>query len=320
MVMSAAVPATDLFSKRLIFVLGKGGVGRTTMSAALGLLLARRGKRVLLFQSSTKERLGALFGKPVGEEVTFIRENLWAVNTNPQAALHEYGLMVLKWETVYKMVFENRFAKALVRAIPGVDDYAVLGKAWFHTTEMQGDRPRFDTVVFDGPATGHSITMLRIPTAILTAVPEGPLTRDAARARDLLTDRERTAAVLVTLAEEMPANETVELVARLRKEIGMHPSHLIINALYPERFKDGSAPGRVLTALLGAGGAADDPELAPLLGRGRIARARRKLNDTYLARLVQDVPLPTAKVPSLFVPILGPREVEAIADTLEKQL
>ena len=123
--------------------------------------------------------------------------------------------MILRWKSVYEMVFENRVTKAFLRAIPGLDDYALLGKAWFHTTEEKRGKPVWDTVVFDMPASGHSSSMLRVPWVIVDTVPEGPLTRDARTVKELLTDPARTAAVLVTLAEEMPVNEALELEAKL---------------------------------------------------------------------------------------------------------
>src|SRR4029077_7894049 len=138
--------------------------------------------------------------------------------------LHEYGLMVLRYEAVYKMVFENRVSRALVRAIPGLDDYSILGKLWFHTTEETAGRPRFDTIVFDAPATGHALTLLSIPQSILAAGPEGPLTRDWCTVRALVEDRTRTAALLVTLAEDMPTAESIELSERLGREVNLPPS------------------------------------------------------------------------------------------------
>src|ERR1051325_2752958 len=113
------------------------------------------------------------------------------------------------------MVFENRVSKAFLRAIPGLDDYALLGKVWFHTTEDKRGAPVWDTVVFDMPASGHSVSMLRVRWVIAETGPAGPLPRDARTIKSLLCDPARTAAVLVTLAEEMPVNEEIELETKL---------------------------------------------------------------------------------------------------------
>lgn len=310
----------DLLSRRLLVVLGKGGVGRTTFSTALGLYLARKGKRTLLFQTNARERVSQLLGcGPVGEQISQVGENLWAVNTSPHAALHEYGLMVLRYETVYRMVLENKVAKSLLRAIPGLDDYSILGKLWWHTTEEElGGIPRWDTIVFDAPATGHAASMLRLPRSILEAVPEGPLTRDAVKVRQLLEDPGRTAGLLVTIAEEMPVNEAIELFAKM-KALGITIPLLIVNQLYPERFVSGSAPMRALNTLLDSG-EIEDPVLGPVLARGRTTWRRRQLNELYLAKLKTGLSLPQLRLPMVFAAKLGTPDVEELSALIERQL
>jgi anion-transporting ArsA/GET3 family ATPase len=133
---------SSLLDRRLILVAGKGGVGRSTVAAALGAACARRGRRTLLYEANANDRWGSFFhGDAVGTQVTRLRDNLHAVNTNPAAALEEYGLMVLRFKRVYKMVFENRVTRYFLRAIPGLDDYSILGKAWYHTTEERRGKP-----------------------------------------------------------------------------------------------------------------------------------------------------------------------------------
>ena len=306
----------DLCARRLLVVLGKGGVGRTTVAATIAVLFARRGLRTLVFQPNAKDRLSTLFGvAPVGPEVVCVRDHLFAVNTNPQAALHEYGVMVLRYEAIYRLVLENRIAKSLVRAIPGLDVYSMLGKAWWHTTEREGNRPRWDRIIIDAPATGHAVHMLQIPRAILAAVPEGPLTRDALQVAELLEDPARTAAVLVTLAEEMPTAETVELAGRLGSELGMHLHCLVVNQLYPDLLGAGSPGARVLDALDGAG----ERVLGAVAARGHLVQTRRALNERYLARLEREVPVPQVRLPMVFKPTLGPAEIDALADEFERQ-
>ena len=312
-------PAPDLYDKQLVIVVGKGGVGRTSVAAALAAGLARRGRRTLLYQANAKEKLSQLFRGPrVGPDIVQLRDNLFAVNTNPNAALHQYGVMVLRYETIYRMVLENKVAKSLLRAIPGLDDYSIVGKLWFHTTEERAPGvPRWDSVVFDAPATGHASAMLRIPRVILDAVPEGPLTRDAVKVRALLEDRRRTAAVLVTLAEEMPVSESIELAAKLR-DLELPLAWLVVNQLYPDRFDPTHAPGRVLAATSPAPG--DDPAVAGVIARARLLASRRALNESYLARLRGAIDLPEAHLPLLFVPTLGPAEIDRLGRVLEEQV
>ena len=302
------MPLDGIHDKRLILVLGKGGVGRTTIASAIALDCARRGRRTLLYQAAMRDSVSTLLGTaPIGENITPVREKLWAVNTNPNAALHEYGLMVLHYETVYRMVLENRVAKALVRAIPGLDDYSIIGKLWWHTTETLADgSPRWDTIVFDAPATGHAVTMLDIPRVILEVVPDGPLTRDATKVRALLEDPARTAGVIVTLAEEMPVNEAIELHDKLAPRFPLR--HVVVNQLFPDRFASGSTAGRMLDALSDA----KETWLAP----ARLVRSRRALHDEHLARLRARLSLPKTELPYLFVPTLGKKEVEELSRRL----
>ena len=120
-----------LLDRRLILVLGKGGVGRSTMAASIAAACARRGRRTLLYQSNANDRFGDYFGRPaLGPAPSELGPNLWGLNTSPAHALHEDGLMILKFQKVYEMIFENRITKAFLRAIPGLDDYEILGKAW----------------------------------------------------------------------------------------------------------------------------------------------------------------------------------------------
>jgi anion-transporting ArsA/GET3 family ATPase len=321
MVRAVSPPRSALFDKRVIVVMGKGGVGRTTVATAIAQACARRGRRTLLFQAGAKDKLSRLLGcPPVGDQIVPVPGDIWAVNTNPAAAIHEYGLMVLRYETIYRLVMENQVVKKLVRAIPGLDDYSIIGKLWYHTTEeLGGGTPKWDTVVFDAPATGHALTMFKIPRAILEAVPEGPLTRDAVKVRALFEDPGRTAVVLVTLAEEMPTAETTELYQKLEPELGLHATQLVVNQIVPDRFFKPGAPARVLDELLAQGGD-PDPVLAPLVRQARAQRARRQMNERYIARLESAVPLPQAKIPLLFSGELGANELSHISADLEKQI
>ena len=298
------------FDRRLILVVGKGGVGRSTVAAAIAGQLAERGRRTLLFETNANDRFGSYFDKPpVGTELVQLAQNLWAVNTNPAHALEEYGLMILKFRSVYEMVFENRVTKAFLRAIPGLDDYSLLGKAWFHTAEEKRGKPIWDTVVFDMPASGHSVSMLRVPWVISDTVPEGPLTRDAREVKELLCDPARTAPVLVTLAEEMPVNEAIELEGKLTT-LGIVPQQIICNQIYPQHFPAGTPVARVLDTL------AADPRLAsPLrevVAHATLSRDRRVLNERHLADLRKRAATPVHELPMMFAPTLDAAQVRAL--------
>lgn len=308
--------------RRLILVLGKGGVGRSTVAAAIAGRLAAQGKRTLLYETNANDRFGDYFGKPaVSTAPVELAPNLWAVNATPASALAEYGLMILRFQSVYEMVFENRVTKAFLRAIPGLDDYALLGKAWFHTTEEKRGKPVWDTVVFDMPASGHAMSLLRVPQVIVDTVPEGPLVRDARTILALLRDPARTAAVLVTLAEEMPVNETIELEGKLNA-IGIAPQHLVVNQVFPRHFAPGSAVNRMLDALVAdptQAGSAVEPQrgvIDALTAHAQLSRDRRALNERYLAELARRAKTKISELPMVFAQSLGPKDIQQLGDKL----
>lgn len=307
----------SLFDKRFILVLGKGGVGRSTVAAAIADRCARSGKRTLLYEVNANDRFGNYFDKPpVGSEIAQLGPNLYAVNATPASSLAEYGLMVLRWKSVYEMVFENRVTRAFLRAIPGLDDYALLGKVWFHSTEEKRGKPVWDTIVFDMPASGHAWSMLRIPWVITETVPEGPLTRDAREVKALLADPARTAGVIVTLAEEMPVNETLELEDKLGT-LGIVPQHVIANQVFPEHFPDGQPVSRVLDALLA--GPTTSP-LAELAAHAGLSRDRRRLNARYMSELVKRARAPVVQLPMVFAQRLEHPHIAALGDRVAELL
>ncbi len=252
------------FKQRFLFVTGKGGSGKTTVSAALALALSRSGRRVLLATSGAKQRLSTLLGAAaLDTQIQPISNNLWGVLLTPEVALREYGTLVLKSQRLVETLFDNKYVQGLFNGAPGLKEWALLGKAWYHTTETNGDgSPRFDVVIFDAPATGHGLDMLRVPKVILSAAPPGRLRADAERAFSFFRDATQSGVVVVTLPEEMPTNETLELVGALRDDLQLPVAEVVLNAALTqlfdatetsalERFADGARTdelGQTLTA------------------------------------------------------------------------
>jgi anion-transporting ArsA/GET3 family ATPase len=239
---------------RFICITGKGGVGKTTVAAALARAMAARGKRVLVCMCNAKERLSGMLGSPpIGWEVTHVAPNIDAVNMVPERCIEEYGVLVLKVRTLYKALFANKYVTTFFRAVPGLYEWSMLGKAWFHTTELlsgrttdddeppYGDGWKYEVVILDAPATGHGLDMLRVPKVILDVAPAGPLRRDAERAWKLFQNPAHSGVVLVTMPEEMPTNETIELAEAVRG-LNLPIARLVVNGVLPALFTADERP------------------------------------------------------------------------------
>lgn len=223
--------------RRFLFVTGKGGVGKSTVCAALAVSLAAEGRRVLVAVTGAKERVSTLLdGAPLGTDVREIVPGVSGVRLSAEVAIREYGHLKLKSRALADALFENRYVQGFFAGAPGLKEWALLGKAWYHSTEVVDGRPRFDCVLFDAPATGHGLDMLRVPKVLVELAPPGLLRTDAERAWRMLQDPSQSGVVVVTIPEELPVNETEELVGAVRGELGLPIAALVLNVVRPELF------------------------------------------------------------------------------------
>jgi len=297
--------------RRFIFVTGKGGVGKTTVSAALARALAGRGKRVLIAMCNAKERISSMFASDlVGTEIARVAERIWAVNMDPQLAFEQYGRMILKVPALYRVVFQNKYVRSFLPAVPGLSDWAMLGKAWYHTTERdpKGGH-RFDVVLFDAPATGHGVDMLRVPKVIVEVVPPGVLRRDAETAWRMFTNPRETAVLVVTLPEELPVTETLKLIDTIRYELELPLGVLVVNGVLSPLFSDAERSLLVKIETLGKPTSAADGAVQAAARRA----VQEQLQATSLARLVADPRLQRVVLPYLFEDAASPRAIEALS-------
>jgi anion-transporting ArsA/GET3 family ATPase len=234
-----------LGDKRLLIVSGKGGVGRTTVAALTGLILSQTGRRVLVATTGHDDRLAWMLGvERLGAAPREVLPGLSILRLEPDACVREYGSLVLRSRRLSKAVFGNRLVRRFYDAIPGADDFAVLGKVWHEATRAG----RYDVVVFDGPATGHLRLALGVPRAIVDTVFEGPLAREAEEIKRSLEDPAVASALLVAVPERWPLTELGELAQGLHYDIGLSVDALVINKLWraelpeldPTRIEDGA--------------------------------------------------------------------------------
>lgn len=218
----------ELASKRIVFVTGKGGVGKSTVSAALALRISKMGKRCLLAEIGDLSFYQNFFGlEQVSLKPTAIAENLDVVLWDADSCLREYVLHYLKVERLYNLFFENRVTKALINAAPALRELSLLGKITSGIRGIGAPVP-YDCIVIDAYATGHSLALLRAPRGISDVIKIGPMGDQSRDIMKVLSNEDTTAYVIVTLAEELPTIESIELEESLLKEVGIH-AHVICN-------------------------------------------------------------------------------------------
>ena len=281
--------ATTVLEHRLVLVLGKGGVGKSTFAAALARLRAARGQNVLLCEVNADNRLAKLLGvPPTGDDIEKVGDSLFLCNLKPEAALHEYAVMKLKLDRVVKKLLANSVVHHFLRLLPSLPEITMLGKLLFHVREEHRGRPRFDAVILDAPATGHGLSLLGVPQTLLATVPEGPLREDMTWMNALLVDPQITTSVLVTLCEELPVNETLELSAALRDRLHVPRGIGLANGLWPDRFSP-AALDEIRAKAPAAASAVAERFATEATG-----------NRVQLARLRRDLDLPVAELPLIF--------------------
>jgi anion-transporting ArsA/GET3 family ATPase len=296
----------SVFDRRFVVVTGKGGVGKTTVAAALAVAASRRGLRVLVAMCDAKERLSSLLGcQAIGSDIVPAAGSIEAVNMVPERCLEEYGAMVLRVRAIYRAVFENRTVRGFLQAVPGLHEWAMLGKAWYHTTELRSGRPRYDLVILDAPATGHGAELLRVPKVIVDVAPPGLLRREAEKAWSLMQDPDRCEVLLVTVPEELPVSETIDLHAALAGEMGLPMRRVVVNAVLPPIWNAGEEE-----AILAARPAA---EVASLVQSARSRIVRTRLQLAQLTRLESSLPLSQVRLPFAYGAEFGRDAVELLA-------
>lgn len=296
-----------------MIVTGKGGVGKTTVSVALGMRAAAEGKRTIVCEVSAQENASRMFEHTtVGFHEVELEENLWAISIDPDESMREYVLLQLKVRAMRDMLFRSRIFNYLAAATPGLKELVTIGKIW---ELAQLDRKvksgrKYDTVIVDAPATGHGVGFLQTPRTFANIARVGPIHSQAQTLDNFITDHENTGVAIVALPEEMPVNETAALEHDLVNEVGVAVDRVYLNGLYPERFS--KAEAEMLTALAAAEeGPSKAAARAALSEFGR-ARSQR----AQLARLRRRAEAPVKTLPFLFEPDLGPEAARRLSKRL----
>jgi anion-transporting ArsA/GET3 family ATPase len=303
----------DMFDKRLIFVTGKGGVGKSTISASLGLAAAARGKRTIVCEIGSQEHTSRLFRRgEVGFHEVELQENLWAISIDPDESMREYVLLQLKVRAMRDLLFRSRVFTYLAAATPGLKELVTIGKIW---ELAQPDRKvkhanKYDLVIVDAPATGHGIGFLQTPRTFASIARVGPIHSQAVELDRFITDHDLTGTAIVALPEEMPVNETATLERELREEIGIAVDRVYMNALYPERFS-GEEAEKMQEA-----SDADDAVVGSALRAAASEQRRATSQRDQLERLRERVGTEVQTLPFIFEPELGVDDLRELAGGL----
>lgn len=311
-------PDGSILDRRLVFVTGKGGVGKTSIAAALGELASRRGKRTLICEMDAKGAVAAAFDlSALTFEPRHVDRHLDLMAMNTEDAMREYLRVYVKVPLLGKIGPLARTFDFVADAAPGVKEVLAIGKLCFEVREAQ-----YDLVIVDAEATGHIVAQLAAPRIIRDLAQVGLVREQSDWMLDLLIDPDTTGVAVVATPEEMPVTEAIALTGRLENEVGIRPAVLFANRVLPDRLDD---LGRAVLDRLDE----VDAELVAAAGTGvrtvvaaaRIAEARRRTGAGHLDRLREDIPgVECVEVPELFTRATGRRVVSLLADALDPLL
>lgn len=311
---------TPLLDRRLLFVTGKGGVGKSTVASGLALLAAEQGRRTLVCEVDAKGALARFFEvEPTGFDPSEVQPGLFAMSMDTEASLKEYLSLQLKVPLVARIGPLARTFDFVANAAPGVKEILTVGKLAWEVVEET-----YDLVVVDSVASGHIVGQLAAPNGINELVSVGVVRNQTAWMIDVLEDPTRTGVVVVATPEEMPVNETVELAERLRTETAVDLASVVVNRVLPELFgRDEEevfdavrTPDRLATLGEAVGG-----DVTPIFDAAELAVTLRRTRARHLASLrdrLGDVPM--LYLPEVFARSTGLRFTRQVAEALGEEI
>lgn len=282
----------ELLTKPLLVVTGKGGVGKSTVAAALGMAAAARGHRTIVAEVAARDDISRAFGPADGGGATFVERDLGPrlhhISIDPESALEEYVKRQLP-RGLADVLASSRMFSYLVAATPGMRELLTVGKVWelAQTDRRTPGAHPYDLVILDAPATGHGVAVLTAPQTFSEVARMGPIGRQGATVHAMLADPEQTGIVAVATPEEMPVNETLALREALRDQLGQRFAGVVVNGVLPTRFRraDVAALDAVGTGGSRAVRAARTEAARARAHRAQVARLRRGVSGVEVRTL-----------------------------------
>ena len=308
-----------LQERRLVYVTGKGGVGKTTVAAALGLAAAEAGRRTIVCEVAEQDRVSRAFRREgvTAETEVQLADNLWAITIDPTKALQEWLAKQLGGGAPLRLMTRSHAFQYFVAAAPGAKELITIAKVWelAQLSRWDARNRTYDLVVVDAPASGHGLAMLTTPHTFGEIARVGPIRRQARKIEDLLGDPDKTGYVAVALPEEMPVVETLELGRKLEDAVGLGLGAIIVNGVWPDRFSTAD-----VEKLRAASRNGHDPAAAGALRAALAEHDRAVLQRGHVERLTTESDANVVTLPYLFASELGLPEYQLLADSLAESL
>ncbi len=305
-----------LLEHRVLFMLGKGGVGRTSLAGAVALSSARAGCRVLAVECDPAAPLARAFGAAPGYKPVEALPNLWLMTLEGQAALRNYLTLTLGTPTLLRAVFASSLYKLFVQAAPGLRELIMIGKIYHEAERRPASLPRWDVVIVDAPPSGHALALLRMPFAAGETFGTSVVGKEARAVGDFMRDRRKFAVVLVTTGERLAVSETLENRAALAA-LRLEPAAVVINRVPQPGFSLRDLQSLEGTPAL-SGQGAEAAQLAKEIAGDELRRAERA--SKMLRFLRRHTHAPTLEIPECGIVSLRETVVELATRASHKPL
>ena len=228
----------EILGRRVLIVLGKGGVGKSTLTAAIAKVATLSGATALIMECDARAPLAATFGVEPSFVPTQVAHDLALMTLDGRAALEEYLRLVVPGRMLLKAVFASRIYQFFVQAAPGLRELMMLGKVFYDAGQTDPKLPARNMIVVDAPASGQAMSLLKMPTAARSTFGDSIVGKEASNISKMLRDRRNCAIIQVTTADSLSISETIETHAQL-SSIHLAPAAVLFNRMPPCEFDAG---------------------------------------------------------------------------------